>query len=417
MGKTYDFDTPVMRRGTVSVKWDKGAIQNICGNSEADPFWVADMDLHSPEEVRTALAEASSLGVYGYPEFTGNEELFVAWAKKRHGWDITPAQVSICQGMLGSISLLTEILTKDTDGIIVPLPAYQPFLRLVKNYGRKLAPWHLSYDSETAKFSLDFEELERLCAEPDNTMLVFCSPHNPAGIVWDREVLLKIARIAAKHDVTVVSDEIHSDLAFEGEQHVPFNVVAKEAGCKAVTCMAPSKTFNIAGEHFSIAVFDDLELKKAFAKRQEQLFATEPSLLSGTAARAGYTYGYDWLMQLRRYLKDNVNYIDAFCKDRIPQIKVVVPHASFICFMDCGDLLPLVEMDAAKHPELYDAGNSPSGGLMSRFFGLRAEIAVNDGTWFGGEDFKRFIRFNYGTSRSVIEQALLKIEAAVKALQ
>lgn len=417
MGRTYDFDTPVNRRGTISVKWAGDAIQNICGNPEAEPFWVADMDLHSPIEVKEALEQAAGLGVYGYPHFTDNEELFTAWAKKRHGWNVAPEQVAVCQGLLGSISLLTEILTRENDGIIIPVPAYQPFLRLVKNYGRKFAPWHLVYDPQAAMFSLDFEELEALCAEPSNTLLVFCSPHNPAGIVWDRETLSKIAEITAKHGVSVISDEIHSDLAFEGEHHVPFNVVAREAGCKAVTCMAPSKTFNIAGEHFSIAVFDDQNLKRAFEKRQNQLFATEPSLLSGTAARAGYAHGYDWLMQLRKYLKDNVSFIDTFCKERIPEIKVVMPHASFICFMDCGDLLPLVETDAIRHPDVYDAAKSPAGGSLSRFFGMRADIAVNDGTWFGGDAYRRFVRFNYGTSRAVVESALLKIEAAVNALR
>lgn len=417
MGETYDFDTPVSRKGTLSVKWDEKAIQGICGNPEAEPFWVADMDLRSPTEVKDALCKAAQLGVYGYPDFTGNEELFAAWALKRHGWKVDPSDVTICQGLLSSIALLTELVTKESDGIIIPVPAYQPFLRLVKNYNRKLAPWHLVYDSQTAKFSLDFEEFERLCADPQNTLLVFCSPHNPAGIVWDREVLLKIAQIAAKHGVTVVSDEIHCDLAFEGEHHVPFNVVAKEAGCKAVTCMAPSKTFNIAGEHFSVVIFDDAELQKAFVKRQEQLFATEPSLLSGTAARAGYEHGYEWLAQLRGYLRDNVKFIDTFCKDRIPQMKVVMPQASFICFIDCAGLLPLVEEDAKKNPTLYDPTNSPSGGLLSRFFGVRTKVAVNDGTWFGGEAYKQFVRFNYGTSRSVIEQALLRVEAAVRALQ
>ncbi len=417
MGKAYDFDTPVNRRGTISVKWAEDAIQSICGNPDADPFWVADMDLRSPEEVKAALAEAAGLGVYGYPHFTDTADLFVEWARKRHDWAVDPKQVSVCQGLLGSIALLTEILTKETDGIIIPVPAYQPFLRLVKNYNRKLAPWHLAYDSKAAKFSLNFAELETLCADPTNTLLVFCSPHNPAGIVWDKETLYKLAEIAAKHGVTVISDEIHSDLAFEGERHVPFNIVAREAGCKAVTCMAPSKTFNIAGEHFSITIFNDQKLKKTFEQRQSQLFATEPSLLSGTAARAGYAHGYDWLMQLRKYLKDNVCFIDAFCKERIPEIKVVMPHASFICFLDCENLLPLVETDAAKNPDLYDPEKSPAGGLMSRFFGMRAGIAVNDGTWFGGDDYRRFVRFNYGTSRSVIEAALIKIEAAVKALR
>lgn len=417
MIKEYDFDAIVDRRGTNSVKWAPDAIRSICGNPDAEPFWVADMDLASPVEIRKALEEVVALGAYGYPKFTDNEEIFAQWAKRRHDWDVDPKQVTICQGMLGSIAMLTELMTGENDGVIVPLPAYQPFLRLVKNYRRKLVPWHLRYDPESASFSADLKEFERLCSDPSNTLLVFCSPHNPSGIVWSKEVLTQIAEIAAKNNVVVISDEIHSDLAFFEETHVPFNSVAKQAGCKAVTCMAPSKTFNIAGEHFSVTVFDDPSLQAAFKKRQAQLFATEPALLSGTAARAGYLHGFDWLTQLRCHLQENVRFMDAYCKERIPEIKVVVPHASFICFLDCEQILPMAQADVDRNPGLYDPAISPAGGVLSRFFGIRAGIAVNDGTWFGGDDFRQFVRFNYGTSRAAVEHALKNIEHAVAAMR
>ncbi|WP_320129472.1 aminotransferase class I/II-fold pyridoxal phosphate-dependent enzyme [uncultured Sphaerochaeta sp.] len=405
----YDFDKPVNRKGTLSVKWNEQAIQSITGVKDAEPFWVADMDFTAAPEIINQVALATQTGTYGYPHFSGIQELFCEWAKKRHHWEVQPQEVVICLGMLNSIAMLTELLTAPGDGIIVPLPAYQPFLKIVNNQKRTLLRWPLVYDKEAHTFALDWEAYETLCKQAK--LLLFCSPHNPSGLEFSEEELEKLCRIARDNQVTIICDEIHGDLSFGA--HHPLLPIALKNGCQAITCMAPSKTFNIAGEHFSVAVIENQELRNNFKRRMEQLFLGEPSFFSTTVATNAYRYGYDWLLELLSYLQENIEFMDTYCKQHIPQLHVIKPQASFIGFIDCNEILPLVELDAQANPDLYQSSRSPMGGLLSRFFGIRAKIAVNDGTWFGGEDYRGFIRFNYGTQRKSIEKAWKRIEEAV----
>lgn len=407
-----NFDKKTDRRGTLSVKWNRKAIKSIAADEEAEPFWVADMDFTVAHQIAEEAVKTAEAGIYGYPHVEDKQAVFCSWAKKRHNWEVESKQVIISPGMLTSISLLTEILTSEGDGVIVPFPAYQPFMRIVRNHNRNLLTWPLLYDEHTQQFSLDWDAFEVLCEQAK--LLIFCSPHNPSGIAFSEEELTRLSVTAKNHGVAIVCDEIHADLSF-GKHH-PLLPLASAVGCTAVTCMAPSKTFNIAGEHYSVTVFEDDSLKKTFLKRLEQLFLTETSFFSTTVALAAYEHGYQWLMDLLVYLQGNVELIDQYCNLYIPQIKLVKPKASFITFLDCKELLPLIEKDAQDNPELYDPKNSPSGGLLSRFFGIRAQVALNDGTWFGGEAYRQFVRFNYGTQREAVESALKRMDQAVQFL-
>lgn len=407
------FSQEVNRKGTLSVKWSPQAIRSIAATEEAEPFWVADMDfLAPPEVVATTVATAQS-GVYGYPYVENKEQVFCSWAEKRHNWKIKEKDVVICPGMLTSIALLTEMLTKEGDGVIVPFPAYQPFVRIVRNLGRNLIAWPLAYDEKAHQFSLDWDAFEGLCKQAK--LLIFCSPHNPSGLVFTESELKKVAFIANKHQVAIISDEIHADLSFHA--HHPLLPIATEAGCTAVTCMAPSKTFNIAGEHFSVSLFSDDKLRLAFKRRLEQLFLDGNSFFSTTIALKAYETGEPWLRELLGYLQGNIAFMEDFFKERLPELAFIKPEASFIAFLDCSAIVGLVEKDALANPELYDAKKSPNGGLLSRFFGLRAEVALNDGTWFGGDAYRGFVRFNYGTRRESIASALERMEKAIKDLR
>jgi len=410
----FDFDSSVDRRGSLSLKWDSQEIKSICGNGQALPYWVADMDFTVPPAISEALKAQADHAVLGYPKFTNLQETFCAWARLRHHWQVDKEAVSIAPGMLGSLALLVESLTKEGDGVIVPIPAYQPFIRMVNQLSRKLVLWPMSYNRESAHFSLDFTLMEQLMADTHNRVLLFCSPHNPSGTVFSEEDLAKVAQCAAKNQITVLSDEIHADLAFPESHHIPFNMVAHEQGCVAVTCMAPSKTFNIAGEHFSVAVFSDHAMASRFNDRLRALFLGT-GLLSTVAAVAGYQQGYAWLMDLTRHLVGQVDYIDNYLHAHLPLLRLVKPGASFIGFIDCTGIVAAVERDAQANPQLYDPKESPQGGLLSRFFGQRAGIVVNDGSWFG-KPYGNFIRFNYGTSRHQVETALHQMEQAVLAL-
>ena len=412
MNQDY-FSQEVNRKGTLSVKWNPKTIKGIAATEKAEPFWVADMDFLAPPEVVETTIETAKSGVYGYPYVEGKEQLFCTWVEKRHNWKIKEKDVVICPGMLTSIALLTEILTNEGDGVLVPFPAYQPFVRIVRNLGRNLITWPLLYEQKSHTFSLDWIAFEELCKQAK--LLIFCSPHNPSGLVFNEDELKKLAYIANKHRVAIISDEIHADLSFKA--HHPLLPIATQAGCTAVTCMAPSKTFNIAGEHFSVSIFSDDKLRLAFTRRLEQLFLGGNSFFSTTIALSAYDKGEPWLIELLQYLQETLVFMEGFFKERLPSLAFIRPQASFIAFIDCSGIVALVEKDALANPELYDNKTSPNGGLLSRFFGLRAEVAVNDGTWFGGEVYRNFVRFNYGTRRENIALALERVEAAIKVLE
>jgi len=407
------FSQEVNRKGTLSVKWNPQAIKGITGNDEAEPFWVADMDFLAPEEVVQAAVDTAKSGVYGYPYVEDKEAFVSSWLQRRHNWKLARKNVVICPGMLTSIALLTEMLSSEGDGVIVPLPAYQPFLRIVRNLNRTLIPWPMLYNKEAHQFSLDWDTFEELCSRAK--LLIFCSPHNPSGMVFSEDELRKVALIAKKHHVAIISDEIHADLTFR--EHHPLLPLATEVGCTAVTCMAPSKTFNIAGEHFSVSIFSDDKLRLAFMRRLDQLYLGGNSFFSTTLALVAYEKGEPWLKDLIAYLQGNISFMASFFKERLPSLTFIKPEASFIGFIDCADIMGLVDQDALANPQLYDPKKSPNGGLLSRFFGLRAKVALNDGTWFGGDAYRSFVRFNYGTNKERIAAALMRMEDAIKFLE
>lgn len=412
MQKDY-FSQEVNRKGTLSVKWNPQAIKGIAATEKAEPFWVADMDFLAPPEVVETAVNTAKSGVYGYPYVEDKEQFFCSWVEKRHNWKVNRKDVVFCPGMLTSIALLTEMLTSEGEGVIVPFPAYQPFVRIVRNLGRTLITWPLLYDKDTHRFALDWDAFESLCKKAK--LLIFCSPHNPSGMTFSEEDLKRLALMAKKHRLSIICDEIHADLSFKA--HHPLLPIATEVGCTAVTCMAPSKTFNIAGEHFSVSVFSDDKLRLAFMRRLDQLFLSGNSFFSTTLALTAYERGEPWLHELLLYLQENIAFMESFFKKRLPRLSFIKPEASFIAFIDCSAIVPLVEKDALAFPELYDDKKSPNGGLLSRFFGLRAEVALNDGTWFGGDAYRGFVRFNYGTRKERVSLALERMEKAIKFLE
>ena len=377
------FDQVVDRADTLSVKWNKDAIKQYCANPDAEPFWVADMDFRAAKEIQDAALSAAKSGIYGYPHFDGVKEAFCDFANRRHGTRFTPGEVVTFPGVLVSISMLMQLLTREDDGVIVPLPAYKPFMDITRNLNRKV---------------------------------VFCSPQNPTGDVFGRDELEKLARKAAEHHLAVVSDEIHADLSYA--KHLSMAEVAKDFPIQCAVCMAPSKTFNVAGEHFSVVVTRDEELRNRLEAMKEQNRIGETSFFSTTVALAAYRHGYDWLMELIPYLEGNAALIESYLSDHCPGLAFVKPNASFVGLIDCSQVLPLLQEDEKAHPELYDPKLSPMGGTASRFFGIRARVCCNDGTWFGGGDaYRGFVRFNYGVRRASVLEAIRRMAEAVNQLK
>lgn len=387
----------VERKGTNSEKYNPKHLLNLCGNANAEPFWVADMDFESPKPVQQALLKVASQRTYGYPGFEELPQAFCDFAKRRHNLDLCAEDAIVSPGILTSISIVTQMYP-DYE-VIIPKPAYRPFVAIAENHNRKIHHWALSYDRENARFGLDLAELERIAALPGKKMLSFCSPHNPSGRVWTREELLGVIAICKRHDMPILCDEIHADLAYRSSVEIPFLTLARECGINAICFMAPSKTFNIAGEHMSVTLFTNPALRDEFARRLHQIHFEGPSLFSGTAALAAYQGGYDWLMELVDMLESNAKFVCSYMKAEIPQMRFVMPQASFITFVDCRDIRERL----------------PQGMDVSHFFGTKADVAMNYGLWFG-DAYEDFVRFNFGTDRSHIEAALERMAKAVRQL-
>lgn len=406
MGR-YDFDTERDRRGSESVKWDRDAIERIAGNREAVPFWVADMDFASPPEVIEALKQRVSHGIFGYPSkkiVSQALTAFCRWTEQQHAWHIPPAEVLYTPGLISTLSMFVSLLTKPGEGVVIQTPAYRPFFSIIADNHRSCLDNPLLYDPARQRYTFDFPHLEGLLARRETTLLLLCSPHNPAGRVWTRQELQRVYELCTTYGVAVVSDEIHADLSFDGHPHTPFSSLQDGSANQppTVTCMAPSKTFNIAGEHFSCAVIPDAQLRERLAQELARLSISSPGILAATAAEAAYRYGGQWLSELKAYLQENARLIDEVFTKQIPQLSLVHPEASFIAFIDCRGLLPL----------LSQAGYT---GSLSGFFGRHADTALHDGRWFGREG-KGFVRINFGTPRANLKRCLTKMSAAVERL-
>lgn len=405
-----NFDTPAKRKGTNSVKWDSEAIANIASNPEAEPFWVADMDFLTDPDIRKTGLELAELGIYAYPDFHDRLESAAShWLEAKHGWSVGADDITFAMGMLHGIASTLELFTEPGDKVLVPSPMYRPFRDIVVNNGRVLIEFPLSYDA--GRFYLDRERFQK--AMEGVSCILFCSPHNPSGIVFTEDELEFVLMEGKKHGAIVLSDEIHSDLVHPGFRHIPMGKANERIGARCATFFAPSKTFNIAGEHCSFVHFSDDGMKKAFIAREKAMKLAEPSIVIGELTITAYEKGLEYNNELCRYLGGNMSAISTFLKDNCPEIKAANGNASFVTFLDISSYYDKIEHEVLSDPGKYKGGQG--GGILSRFFGVNASAAMNDGTWFG-DDWNHFVRFNYGTSRENVLNALSRIVDAVKSL-
>lgn len=404
-----NFDNTVDRTKTNSVKWNKGAIESIAANPDAIPFWVADMDFEPEPHIKAKALEMAESGVYGYPVFDEFSSIASSWLDKKHDWRVESSHVLYTMGLLHGVALAIDLFTEAGDRILVPSPTYRPFRELCLRSDRVMHDYELSYRS--GEFYLDRARFDKMASE--SKMILFCSPHNPSGLVFSKEDLEFVLLTAKKYDIPVLSDEIHADLVHTGVEHLPMGKANEKIGAKCITYLAPSKTFNVAGEHSGIAIFSDEEMEKAFMKKQSALWLTSPGFLIGELTQVAYQDGLQYNLELCAYLKGNADFIRSYLKEKCPEIVLANGNASFVTFLDCSAIYDKVEKKILSNPERYKGGSG--GGVLSRFFGVDAGVAMNDGTWFG-EQYKAFVRINYGTSRAIVEAALDKIAAAVKAL-
>lgn len=376
-----DFDQIVDRRRTGSVKWD------LYG--DALPLWVADMDFSAPPPVIHALRERVEHGVFGYSWPPADLwEAVQAWLLERHGWQVEAEWITFLPGVMRGVNMLARAVGQPGDGILVQPPVYYPFFDVAPNSGRILQPAEIPRGE--GRYELDLDAFE--AAISDRTALfLLCNPHNPIGRVFDRTELEQMAEICLRHDIVISSDEIHNDLIFSGNKHIPIAALSPEVAQCTVTTLAPSKTFNLPGLGCAVMVISDPELRKSVVAAGAGLVHGS-NLMGYTAARAAYTEGEGWLTELLEYLEANRDYVYDFVKTRLPGIQMFNPEGTYLAWLDCR---------SAGIP-----------GSPHQFFLERAQVAVNDGAKFGSGG-EGFVRLNFGCPRGILVEALERMERAL----
>lgn len=387
----YDFDTPIDRTHTWSIKHDFKK-----ENGKADdilPLWVADMDFRSPDSVVEALKKAVDHGIFGYSR--ADESYFdavAAWYQKRHHLTLQPEWMTCTPGIVFALSIAVRAFTQEGDAVLIQPPVYHPFSRAILRNKRTLVENPLVL--KDGHYDMDLEELEQKVLDEHVKLMILCNPHNPVGRVWTREELTALADICLRHHVYVISDEIHGDFVWQGHEQTPYASISEEACLHSMMCTAPSKTFNLAGMATSNLFIPDPEMRRKFRSELLDVGQENMNRLGLFACRAAYEGGGEWLDQLIGYLAGNLALVRDFCKNRVPQIQLVEPEGTYLAWLDCREL------------------GMTDDELMA-FFSDEAKVWLDPGT-HSGEQGSGFMRFNLGSSRSVIAQALDQIEAAWK---
>ena len=373
----YDFDTPIDRTHTWSINFKKE-------NGKADdilPLWVADMDFRSPDSVVEALKKAVDHGIFGYSR--ADESYFdavAAWYQKRHHLTLQPEWMTCTPGIVFALSIAVRAFTQEGDAVLI----LRNKRTLVEN----------TLVLKDGHYEMDLEELEQKVLDEHVKLMILCNPHNPVGRVWTREELTALADICLRHHVYVISDEIHGDFVWQGHEQTPYASISEEACLHSMMCTAPSKTFNLAGMATSNLFIPDPEMRRKFRSELLDVGQENMNRLGLFACRAAYEGGGEWLDQLIGYLAGNLALVRDFCKNRVPQIQLVEPEGTYLAWLDCREL------------------GMTDDELMA-FFSNEAKVWLDPGT-HSGEQGSGFMRFNLGSSRSVIAQALDQIEAAWK---
>ena len=387
-----DFNQPIQRKNTFCTKYDGMAAS--FGRDDLLPLWIADMDFPVPDEVTQAIARRISHPVYGYNVVpAAYYDAFAAWQEKHHGWTVETGWLCHTPGVLTALSAAILAFTKEGDEILIQPPVYFPFRSTIEALGRKVLNSQLQF--EDGKVSIHLKDLKEKAKRA--RMLVFCSPHNPSGRVWNREELEQVEGICRKHDLLVFSDEIHSDIVYAPNKHIVFASLSPWSREHSIVAMAPSKTFNIAGLEMSVVAIPNRQLREDYQYLLRYgLHAANPNTCGLAAAQAAYEYGEPWYRDLLSYLEGNLDYLDRALREQAPQVRLVRPQATYIPLLDMGAL----GMDSAA---------------LKDFMANQVGAALNAGDTFGpgGE---QFMRINVATQRENLEQFVSRLRLALERL-
>lgn len=386
----YDFDEIIPRRNTRSYKWDSAADDNVL------PLWVADMDFRTAPAVVEALERRVKHGIFGYVKVP--DEYYQAvtnWFARRHGWQFPKEWMIYTSGVVPAISAIIKALAEPGDGIVVQTPVYNCFFSSIRNNGCRIVSSPLIYDGRT--YRMDFEDLEAKTADPNVKAMLLCNPHNPAGRVWTRDELVRLGEICRRNHVTVISDEIHCELVFPGHTYLPFASISDQHLWNSVTCISPSKSFNMAGLQIANIIARDDALRQRIDRAININEVCDVNPFGVEATIAAYNQGEEWLMQLLGYLQGNYETLCEFFGKYLPQIAVTELEGTYLVWTDCRKL------------------GLSSDVLQSRLL-AEAGVWLNSGTMYGAEG-EGFMRWNIACPRSVLAQAMERFRDFVDSLQ
>ena len=413
----YDFDKIIDRTNTNSLKYDFAAERGM--PEDLLPLWVADMDFQAPPQVLEALQQTVSHGIFGYSEHKQDYiDVLHKWFASRFNWDFEDDWLVKTPGIVYAIATAVRAFTSPGDSVIIQQPVYYPFAGVVKANDRRLVVnslyrasdrENIGHDSSAiAKrsaheerslsegdndYMIDFKLFEKQIIDNDVKLFIFCSPHNPIGRVWNEAELVKLGEICERHDVLIVSDEIHADFIYPGFKHRSFSSLSAEFADRTILCTAPSKTFNLAGLQAANIFISNDKLRREFKAEINRSGYSQISITGLRAAQAAYEHGADWLDQLQEYLFGNLNWLEQFLVNDLPQVRLVRPQGTYLVWLDFRSILP---EDKERKSFMIN----------------EAKLWLDEGTMFGPEG-SGYERVNIACPRATLEEAMRRLKVAL----
>lgn len=386
-----DFQTVFERKNTHSYKWDH--LNAIFQTNDVLPMWVADMDFKAPQAVNDALKARAEHGIYGYTIINDDiKQLITNWVAEKHNWTVKKDWLSFSPGVVTSLHVALETFTEKNDKILLQTPVYTPFFNIIQNSGREIVENTLKYNGQ--KYEIDFDDLEEKMQQGVKAFIL-CSPHNPVGRVWTKEELMKMAELCIQYDVLILSDEIHADLTYEGQTHIPVASLSDEIANQTITCMSPTKTFNLAGLQASYIITTDPRKKGRLDQALAQQGFSMLNTMGVIALEAAYKSGKPWLHNLMEVLTENKhNTIERLEKETDGLLKVIDPEATYLLWIDCRKL------------ELDDLA-------LQKFMIEEAKVGLNPGSSYGKAG-EQFMRINIACPKETLEEGINRIIRAVQ---
>lgn len=384
---TFDFDSITDRKHTFAIKYDLAQRRNK--PLDAISLWVADMDFKTAPCIQKALVERAEHGIFGYSVPDNRYyDAVKKWFNERHHFDVQNEWIVNTPGVVFAISCAIKAFSNEGDGVLIQKPVYYPFFNTIKTLNRRVVNNPLVLKNGT--YEIDFEDLEHKIVSEKVKLFIFCSPHNPGGRVWKKDELERLSKLCIRHNVLVVSDEIHSDITFNENRHTVYASLSEQAAQNCIICTSPSKTFNLAGLQFSNIFIPNREIRLMFKKEIDRTGYDEPSLMGIVAAVAAYEDGGEWFDAAKQYIWQNILFVKNFIAAHCPKIKVIEPEGTYLLWLD------------------FSAFTELSDRQISDRILQNAKVWLDEGSMFGAEG-EKFQRINCATPRTILANALKRI--------